>query len=142
MLRLSARNLTRQRQSNSGLSNIVLGSNGRHAEGFSSRLYCIPQIKDKGRRVIGNIIGWCVFGLIAGWIAKWLTGSAKPPGCFPTVGIGIAGSFTMGAIFHMLFASSNEGVQPAGFIGSVIGAMLVLYAYRRISGSSDKPRIE
>ncbi|QEG21615.1 GlsB/YeaQ/YmgE family stress response membrane protein [Mariniblastus fucicola] len=83
--------------------------------------------------MLGNIIGWCFFGLIAGSIAKWLTGSERPPGCFPTVLVGVAGSFTMGAIFHILFASSNEGVQPSGFIGSVIGAMIVLYLYRKFS---------
>lgn len=81
--------------------------------------------------MIGNIIGWCFFGLIAGWIAKWLTGSDRPLGCLPTILVGVAGSFTMGGIFHILFASSNDGIQPAGFIGSVIGAVIVLYLFRK-----------
>lgn len=87
--------------------------------------------------MIGNLIGWCFFGLIAGFLAKWLTGSRTPTGCFATVGIGVAGSFVMGAIFHMLFASSNDGVQPAGFIGSVIGSVIVLYLMRRLNIGSD-----
>lgn len=82
--------------------------------------------------MVFNIIGWCIFGMIAGAIAKFLTASDSPSGCFGTVGIGIAGSFTMGAIFHILFASSNEGVQPAGFIGSVIGAVIVLLIFKKI----------
>lgn len=81
--------------------------------------------------MIGNLIGWCIFGLIAGIVAKWLTGSTTPKGCLATIAIGVAGSFVMGAIFHILFASSNEGVQPAGFIGSIIGSIIVLYLMRR-----------
>ena len=88
------------------------------------------------------MIGWCVFGLIAGAIAKWLTGSTGPSGCFATIGIGVAGSFVMGAIFHVLFASSNEGVQPAGFIGSVIGTVIFLCVVRRVNMGDDRKRIE
>jgi uncharacterized membrane protein YeaQ/YmgE (transglycosylase-associated protein family) len=47
-----------------------------------------------------------------------------------TMGLGVAGSFAMGSVFHVLFASSNEGVQPSGFIGSVIGGILLLVAAR------------
>ena len=87
--------------------------------------------------MIGNLIGWCIFGLIAGAIAKFLTGSESPSGCLPTILVGVAGSFTMGAIFHVLFASSNEGVQPAGWIGSIIGAVIVLYLFKKIGSGQQ-----
>ncbi len=88
--------------------------------------------------MLGNLIGWCFFGLVAGCIAKWLTGSRNPPGCLATIAIGVAGSFTVGAIFHVLFARSNEGIQPAGFIGSIIGAVIVLLVLRSLRAPPEE----
>ncbi len=78
-----------------------------------------------------NLIGWCIFGLFVGALSRFLLPGKDPMGLLATTGIGIAGSFTMGAIFHLLFAGSNDGMEPSGFIGSVIGAILVLVVLRR-----------
>ncbi|TWU27668.1 hypothetical protein Pla144_24450 [Bythopirellula polymerisocia] len=83
--------------------------------------------------MIGNIISWCVFGLIAGALARFLTPGKDPMGCFGTVGLGVAGSFLGGAISHLLFGISNQGIQPAGFIGAVIGGVFVLLLLRHFA---------
>ncbi len=83
--------------------------------------------------MIGNIIGWCVFGLIAGAIARMLTPGRDPVGCLGTILIGVAGSFAGGFLGHLIFGESGERISPAGLIGSVIGGILVLVLMRRLA---------
>ena len=82
--------------------------------------------------MIVNLFSWCVFGLIAGAISRLLVPGRDPMGWMATVGVGVTGSFVAGAISHVLFAASNEGVQPADLIGSVIGGILVLVVTRSL----------
>ncbi|MEM8678672.1 MAG: GlsB/YeaQ/YmgE family stress response membrane protein [Planctomycetota bacterium] len=82
--------------------------------------------------MLGNVIGWCLFGLFAGAVAKLLMPGGHRLGCAGTMGLGVLGSLTTGALFHALFAESNDGFQPAGFIGSVIGGMVVLWLARKL----------
>jgi len=83
--------------------------------------------------MIGNIIGWCVFGLIAGAIARLLTPGRDPIGCLGTIAVGVAGSFAGGFFGHLIFRESGERIDPAGLIGSVIGGVIVLVVLRRVS---------
>lgn len=81
--------------------------------------------------MIGNIVGWCVFGLIAGGIARFLTPGKDPMGCIATIGLGVAGSFLGGLVAHLLFSRANEGFQPAGMVGAVLGGIVVLLLLRK-----------
>lgn len=87
--------------------------------------------------MVFNVIGWCVFGLLAGGLARLLVPGRDPMGWLATIGLGIAGSFLTGAVFHVLFASSNSGVQPAGFFGSVIGGIAVVLTLRSLKKRSS-----
>ena len=78
-----------------------------------------------------NIIGWLLFGLIVGAIAKFLMPGRDPGGWIVTILLGIAGSFVGGFLASTLLGSDN---QAAGWIGSIIGAMLLLLIYRMIVG--------
>ena len=77
-----------------------------------------------------NIIGWCVFGLLVGAISRFLLPGKDPMSWLMTGVTGVAGSFVFGVIFYMIFGNEASGVEPAGFIGSVIGAVLVLLGVR------------
>src|SRR5438094_10227954 len=77
-----------------------------------------------------GIIGWIVFGLIVGAIAKFLMPGRDPGGWIVTILLGIAGSFVGGFLASML--GHNE--QTAGWIGSIIGAIVLLFIYRLIVG--------
>ncbi len=77
-----------------------------------------------------SIIGWIVFGLIAGAIAKLLVPGRDPGGWIVTILLGIAGSFVGGFLASML----GFGGGPAGWIGSIIGAILLLLIYRMVVG--------
>ncbi|MEO7724268.1 MAG: GlsB/YeaQ/YmgE family stress response membrane protein [Chthoniobacterales bacterium] len=55
-----------------------------------------------------------------------------PGGCIITILLGIAGAFVAGYLGRVL--GWYQPGQPAGFIASVIGAMLLLLIYRMIAG--------
>lgn len=80
---------------------------------------------------IGSIIGWIVFGLVIGVIAKFLMPGKDPGGWIVTILLGIAGSFVGGFLASTMFGREQA---TAGWIGSIIGAMLLLFIYRLITG--------
>lgn len=81
-----------------------------------------------------SIIGWILFGLIVGVVAKLLMPGRDPGGMIVTILLGIGGAVVGGFIGRAL-GWYGEG-DPVGFIMAVIGAILVLFAYRKISGPS------
>jgi len=78
-----------------------------------------------------EILWTLVIGLVVGAIAKLLTPGKDPGGCIITILIGIAGAFVAGYLGRAL--GWYQPGQPAGFIASVIGAMVLLLIYRLIS---------
>ena len=87
--------------------------------------------------MIINLIGWCLFGLIVGALARYFVPGPDPMGYIATMGLGIAGSFVVGIVFHVLFNGGSEGVEPAGYIGSVIGAICLLLGVRSYRRSGN-----
>ena len=77
-----------------------------------------------------NLIGAIIIGLIVGAIAKFLTPGKDPGGCIITILLGLAGSF-VGTYIGQALGLYTVG-EPAGFIGSVIGAVILLLLYRMI----------
>ena len=78
-----------------------------------------------------EILWTLVIGLVVGAIAKLLTPGRDPGGCIITILIGIAGAFVAGYLGRAV--GWYQPGQPAGFIASVIGAMLLLLIYRMIT---------
>jgi uncharacterized membrane protein YeaQ/YmgE (transglycosylase-associated protein family) len=78
-----------------------------------------------------SILGWILFGLVVGAIAKLLMPGKDPGGWIVTILLGIAGSFVGGFLGQMLFGQGN---QAAGWIGSILGAMVLLLIYRLVIG--------
>jgi uncharacterized membrane protein YeaQ/YmgE (transglycosylase-associated protein family) len=81
-----------------------------------------------------SIIWILLIGLVIGAVAKLLTPGRDPGGCIITMLIGIAGSFVASFLGPKL--GWYEPGQPAGFIASVVGAMLLLLLYRLIARRS------
>ncbi|MEX0703781.1 MAG: GlsB/YeaQ/YmgE family stress response membrane protein [Planctomycetales bacterium] len=79
-----------------------------------------------------TILGWIVFGLIAGGIARLLMPGHDPMGCLGTILLGIAGSFVGGFIYHLLFRGDWGEFHAASLIGSVLGAILLLFIGRKM----------
>lgn len=72
---------------------------------------------------------WMILiGLVVGALAKFFMPGKDPGGIIVTILLGIAGSFVAGWIgLRMGLYYENE---PAGFIASILGAMLLLFLYR------------
>lgn len=79
---------------------------------------------------MGALIWTLIIGLVIGAIAKLLMPGKDPGGCIITMLIGIAGAFVAGYLGRALHW--YQAGQPAGFIASIIGAMLLLLIYRLI----------
>ena len=73
-----------------------------------------------------SIIGVLVIGLLVGAIAKLLMPGKDPGGCIVTILLGIAGAF-VGTWIGRLFMGQD---YLAGWIMSVVGAMILLLLYR------------
>ena len=73
-------------------------------------------------------------GFVIGIIAKMLTPGRDPQGCLITSGIGIAGSLIAKYLGEALdFYRPGE---RAGFLGSIVGAILLLLAYHAVRGKN------
>lgn len=75
------------------------------------------------------ILGWILFGLIVGVIAKLLMPGRDPGGMIVTILLGIAGA-VLGGFLGRTFGWYREG-EPAGFIMATLGAILLLLIYRQ-----------
>jgi uncharacterized membrane protein YeaQ/YmgE (transglycosylase-associated protein family) len=75
-----------------------------------------------------GILGWIIFGLIAGVVAKLLMPGRDPGGFIVTILLGIAGAL-LGGFIGQALGLYGEG-EPAGFLMSVVGAILLLVLYR------------
>ena len=77
-----------------------------------------------------GIIWTILIGFVVGLLAKMLTPGKDPAGFIITIAIGIAGSLlaTYGGQALGLYSAG----EPAGFLGSLVGAIILLLVYRLI----------
>lgn len=80
-----------------------------------------------------GIIATIVIGLVVGLIARFLMPGRDPMGFVLTALLGIIGAW-LGSWTGARLGMYGEG-EPAGFLMSVIGAMVVLFIYRLIVGN-------
>lgn len=79
-----------------------------------------------------GIIGWILFGLIVGAIAKLVMPGRDPGGIIVTMLLGIAGAVAGGYLGRALgWYGPNDG---AGFLMSLFGAIILLWIYRLAIG--------
>jgi len=77
-----------------------------------------------------GIIGWMIFGLIVGALAKFIMPGRDPGGMLVTIGLGIAGALVAGFIGQLL--GWYQSGQTGGFIAATLGAILILFVYRKV----------
>src|SRR3954470_16884564 len=90
--------------------------------------------------VLGFIIMLIIVGAIAGFIARAVVPGRDPMGIVGTIVLGIVGSFIGGFLGYVLFGKDlDEGtLQPSGIIGSILGAIVALLAYRAVNRSGTR----
>jgi uncharacterized membrane protein YeaQ/YmgE (transglycosylase-associated protein family) len=86
------------------------------------------EIVRKKQMGIFGIIWMIIVGFIVGALARWLYPGAVAMSWAWTVVLGVIGSLIGGVISMVLFRRGDR-FHPAGFILSVIGALIALWVY-------------
>jgi uncharacterized membrane protein YeaQ/YmgE (transglycosylase-associated protein family) len=78
-----------------------------------------------------SLIWTVIVGLIVGLLARWFYPGAVPMSWWLTALIGIGGSIVGGLIGAIFWRSPDGRFHAAGFIMSIIGALILIWAYLR-----------
>lgn len=81
-----------------------------------------------------GILLFIVFGFIVGLLARAIMPGTQKMGLIATCLLGIVGSFVGGFLVALVTKTQVTDLNTAGIIGSVLGALLVLFAVSRFSG--------
>ena len=82
-----------------------------------------------------RLIIWLVIGLIAGFVARAVVPGNDSMGVVGTIVLGLVGSLVGGFLGNLISGGGFPGDlwDPAGIIGSIVGAILALFAYRAMN---------
>jgi uncharacterized membrane protein YeaQ/YmgE (transglycosylase-associated protein family) len=81
-----------------------------------------------------SIIGWIVLGLIAGFIASKIVGGSGR-GIFLDITLGIVGALVGGFLYSAILGGPGvTGVNIGSIVVSIVGAIIVLWAYHAVAG--------
>jgi uncharacterized membrane protein YeaQ/YmgE (transglycosylase-associated protein family) len=86
-----------------------------------------------------TILGWIVFGLIVGAVAKLVMPGRDGGGIIVTMLLGIVGAIVGGFVGRALNMYGPN--DAAGFFMATLGAVVVLFLYRMVAGRSAAPRM-
>jgi uncharacterized membrane protein YeaQ/YmgE (transglycosylase-associated protein family) len=81
-----------------------------------------------------SILGWIILGLIAGWLAGVLV-KGSGYGVVGDIVLGILGALVGGAITSTLMGVDITGFNLESLLVAVLGAIVVIFIARLISGS-------
>jgi uncharacterized membrane protein YeaQ/YmgE (transglycosylase-associated protein family) len=79
-----------------------------------------------------HLLGFLLFGLIVGLLARLIMPGRQPMGLLMTMLLGVVGSF-LGGLLGNVFFGHGAWNQPtaAGWIGSILGSLLLLAVFVR-----------
>jgi uncharacterized membrane protein YeaQ/YmgE (transglycosylase-associated protein family) len=83
------------------------------------------------REVVMGVLGWILFGLVVGIIARLVMPGRDPGGMIVTILLGIAGAVLGGFVGRALGFYGPE--EAAGFVMAILGSLLLLFGYRMLS---------
>lgn len=88
-----------------------------------------------------SLLIWIVFGLIVGTLAKLFHPGDDPVGLFPTIGIGVCGSF-IGGVINWALDAGKARFEPSGFLMSILGGVIFCSFWRfyKLKNGKDGPR--
>jgi uncharacterized membrane protein YeaQ/YmgE (transglycosylase-associated protein family) len=82
-----------------------------------------------------SILWMVVVGLVVGLLARAIMPGTQSLGLILTALLGIAGSFVAGYLGQIV--GIYQAGQGAGFIGSVVGALILLFVVGKLKGSGS-----
>ena len=86
-----------------------------------------------------GVLGWIVFGLFVGIVAKLVMPGRDPGGLFLTMVLGVVGALVGGYLGRLLGLYGPN--DPVGFLMAVCGSILLLVLYRMVDGRSRPARM-
>ena len=86
-----------------------------------------------------SILVWIVFGLVIGLLARLVMPGRQPMGLIMTTLLGIAGSLIGGIVGSLLQYGHVEQISGAGFLGSLIGAVVLLALFGLVRRGPGTP---
>ena len=85
-----------------------------------------------------GILTWIIFGFIIGLIARAVVPGKQGMGFVMTTLLGIAGSLIGGLVASAITGGPTTGFQASGFIGSLIGAVVLLVVAGMVMGQRHR----
>lgn len=82
-----------------------------------------------------GMFAWIVFGFFAGLVARACAPGDQRMGFIKTTLLGVAGSFCGGTLASVLMGHPVSSLQSAGFLGSVVGALVLMVVARLLRRS-------
>jgi uncharacterized membrane protein YeaQ/YmgE (transglycosylase-associated protein family) len=113
------------------IAHINVAKDGANPASIDRPLPLFPILE----RPVGILVllRWLVFGLIVGAIARLILPGKQEMGWLMTIVLGIVGSFVGGAISWLVFGGGSDGgINPAGWLMSIVGAFIVVFVYSRV----------
>ena len=83
-----------------------------------------------------GFIGWIVLGGLAGWVASMIAKTDHSMGVFANIIVGIIGAGIGGFLFNMFGAQGATGFNIYSFVVALIGAVILLFIVRAVTGRS------
>ena len=84
-----------------------------------------------------GVIAWIFFGLIAGFLAKWIMPGKDGGGFIMTTVLGVVGALLGGFISSAVGFGDIGGFDVRSMTIAVVGALLVLWLYRMYKAKKD-----
>jgi uncharacterized membrane protein YeaQ/YmgE (transglycosylase-associated protein family) len=80
-----------------------------------------------------GFFSWIVLGLLVGILAKWIMPGKDGGGFIMTVVLGVVGAMVGGYVSTLLGMGTVTGFNLPSLIIAVIGALLVLFVYKKMA---------
>jgi uncharacterized membrane protein YeaQ/YmgE (transglycosylase-associated protein family) len=103
------------------------------AEQLDSLFFGLLSVRAHAREGVFQMmsfIWWLIVGLIVGALARLILPGRDPMGWLVTMILGIAGSIVGGLISWAIWGTDTRGFRPAGFVLSLLGAIVLLLIWR------------
>ena len=90
--------------------------------------------------MLTNIILWIIFGGLVGWLASIVVRTDAEQGAIANIIVGIIGAFVGGFIARLFGGSGVTGFNLSSFLVAMLGAVVLLLAYKALMGSRYRTR--
>ena len=81
-----------------------------------------------------SILGWVILGALAGWIASKIMDTDAEQGAIANIVVGIVGAMIGGFVFNQFGAASVTGFNVYSLLVAIVGAVILLFLYKLVTG--------